>query len=156
MEHQVAADAETAAFLTHRNLILRYAAAATVSGGVPVVGTASIPAVQIGMLASLAAEYSVEWDRTQIATFGAALGGGVLGGQALGLLGRQAASLVPVIGQIIVPVLSASWGFASTYALGRAAAYWMFQTSKGDKVDSQTLRARYAEAFSRTTRDATD
>lgn len=156
MEHQVAADAETAAFLTNRNLVLRYAAAATVSGGVPVVGTASIPAVQIGMLASLAAEYDIEWDRTQIATFGAALGGGVLGGQALGLLGRQAASLVPVIGQIIVPVLSASWGFASTYALGRAAAYWMFQTSKGDKVDSQTLRARYAEAFSRTSRDATD
>ena len=75
---------------------------------------------------------------------------------AAALLGRQAASFIPVVGQMVVPVLSASWGFASTYALGRAAAYWMHQTSRGDPVDSNALHARYAEAFNRTARDAAD
>lgn len=156
MDHQVAKDAETAAFLTNRNLVLRYATAATVSGGMPMVGPASVPAIQIGMLASLASEYGLVWDRAHLAKFAAALGGSVLGGQALGLMGRQAASFIPVIGQMVVPVLSASWGFASTYALGRAAAYWMHQTSRGDPVDSKSLHARYAEAFNRTARDAAD
>lgn len=156
MDHQVTKDAETATFLTNRNLILRYATAATVSGGVPMVGPASVPAVQIAMLASLASAYGIEWDRAQFAKFAAALGGGVLGGQAVGLLGRQAASMIPVIGQVIVPVLSASWGFASTYALGRAAAYWMYQTGRGNPVDSEALHARYAEAFNRTASNATD
>lgn len=155
-DQQTARDAEGVAFLTHRPLILRYATTAASSGAVPVVGTASVPAVQIAMLASLASAYGISWNRSQLALFGAALGGGVLGGQAIGLLGRQAASLVPVVGQFVVPALSASWGFASSYALGRAAAYWMYQTSRGLPVDRDVLHARYAQAFKRTTSDAGD
>lgn len=153
MERQVARDAEEAAYLGKRNLILRYAAAAATTGAAPVIGAASIPAVQITMLASLATAYGITWNRSKLAMFGAALGGGVLGGQALGLLGRQAASFIPVIGQIVVPALSASWGFASTYALGRAAAYWMYQTRQGKPVDRKTLHERYAQAFKKTARD---
>lgn len=154
LDRQTARDAEGAAFLSHRPLILRYATTAASSGAVPVVGTASVLAVQIAMLASLASAYGITWNRSQLALFGAALGGGVLGGQAIGLLGRQAASLVPVVGQLVVPALSASWGFASSYALGRAAGYWMYQTSRGLPVDRDALHARYAQAFKRTTSDA--
>lgn len=154
LDQQTARDAEGAAFLMHRPLILRYATTAASSGAVPVVGTASVPAVQMAMLVSLASAYGINWNRSQLALFGAALGGGVLGGQAIGLLGRQAASLVPVVGQLMVPVLSAGWGFASSYALGRAAAYWMYQTSRGLPVDRDVLHERYAQAFKRTTSDA--
>lgn len=153
MERQVAKDAEEAAYLAKRNLILRYATAAATTGAVPMVGAASVPAVQIAMLASLASSYGIKWNKSQLAVFGAALGSGVLGGQALGLLGRQAASFIPVIGQIVVPALSASWGFASSYALGRAAAYWMYQTSQGKPVDRKALHERYAQAFRKTASD---
>lgn len=153
LERQVARDAEEAEFLENRNMVLRFAGTAAATGAVPVVGAASVPVTQIAMLAGLASAYNIEWNRGQLALFGAALGGGVLGGQALGLLGRQAASLVPVVGQTVVPALSASWGFASTYALGRAAAYWMHQTRHGRQVDPDELHARYARAFSRTTAD---
>jgi len=156
LDRQVAKDEEESAFLLRRSTILRYAGSAATTGAVPMVGTASVPAVQIAMLASLASGYGIKWDRSQLALFGTALGGGVLGGQAVGLLGRQAASLIPVVGQIVVPALSASWGFASTYALGRAAAYWMHQTSSGKPVDRGVLHERYAQAFRRTTTDASD
>jgi uncharacterized protein (DUF697 family)/uncharacterized tellurite resistance protein B-like protein len=156
LDDQTAKDGESAAFIANRPLILRYAATAASSGAVPIVGTATVPAVQIAMLASLASAYKLEWNRSQLALFAAALGGGVLGGQAIGMLGRQAASLVPVVGQFVVPALSASWGFASSYALGRAASYWMYQTSRGLPVDRDVLHARYAQAFKRTTTDAAD
>jgi len=156
MEREVAKDAEEAAYLGKRNLILRYAAAAATTGAVPMVGAASVPAVQVAMLASLASAYGITWNRSKLAMFGAALGGGVLGGQALGLLGRQAASFIPVIGQIVVPALSASWGFASSYALGRAAAYWMYQTRQGKPVDRKALHERYAQALKKTAKNEAD
>lgn len=148
MDRRKARDAEEAAFLTHRGTILRYAGMATASGAVPVVGAGTAPALQLALVTSLANSYGLPWDRNRLIAFVSALGTGVVGGALIGILGRSLAGLIPVVGQTAVPVLTAGYGFASTYAVGRAAAYWMYHTKAGRTVDEQALRDRYLAAFS--------
>lgn len=149
LDRESATDAEEAEFLRNRGLVLRYSGMASAGGAVPVplVGAASVPVLQARMLAELAARYSIEWDRSKLAALATALGASVVGGQALRLASRQLVSLIPVIGQTAGPVLGAGWGFGSTWALGRAAAWWMFQLRAGKPVDVDALRSRYADAL---------
>ncbi len=148
MDRQKASDAEEAAFLAHRGTVLRYAGMATASGAVPVVGAATAPALQLALVTALANSYGLPWDRDRLIAFVSALGTGVVGGALIGILGRSLAGLIPVVGQTAVPVLTAGYGFASTYAVGRAAAYWMYHTKAGRTVDEQAMRDRYLAAFS--------
>jgi uncharacterized protein (DUF697 family)/GTP-binding protein EngB required for normal cell division len=148
MDLHKASNAEEAAFLAHRGTILRYAGMATASGAVPVVGAATAPALQLALVTALANSYGLPWDRDRLIAFVSALGTGVVGGALIGILGRSLAGLIPVVGQTAVPVLTAGYGFASTYAVGRAAAYWMYHTKAGRTVDEQALRDRYLAAFS--------
>lgn len=148
MDRRKASDAEEAAFLACRGTILRYAGMATASGAVPVVGAATAPALQLALVTALANSYGLPWDRDRLIAFISALGTGVVGGALIGILGRSIAGLIPVVGQTAVPVLTAGYGFASTYAVGRAAAYWMYHTRAGRTVDEQALRDRYLAAFS--------
>jgi uncharacterized protein (DUF697 family)/GTP-binding protein EngB required for normal cell division len=148
MDRRKANDAEEAAFLAHRGTILRYAGMATASGALPVVGAATAPALQLALVTALANSYGLPWDRDRLIAFVSALGTGVVGGALIGILGRSLASLIPIVGQTAVPVLTAGYGFASTYAVGRAAAYWMYHTKAGRSVNEQALRDRYLAAFS--------
>lgn len=148
LDRRKARDAEEVAFLAHRGTILRYAGMATASGAVPVVGAATAPALQLALVTALANIYGLPWDRDRLIAFVSALGTGVVGGALIGILGRSLAGFIPVVGQTAVPVLTAGYGFASTYAVGRAAAYWMYHTKAGHKVDEQALRDRYLAAFS--------
>lgn len=148
MDRQRASDAEETAFLAHRGTVLRYAGMATASGAVPVVGAATAPALQLALVTTLANSYGLPWDRDRLIAFVSALGTGVVGGALIGILGRSLAGLIPVVGQTAVPVLTAGYGFASTYAVGRAAAYWMYHTKAGRTVNEEALRDRYLAAFS--------
>ena len=148
MDRQKARDAEEVAFLSHRGTVLRYAGMATASGAVPVAGAAAAPALQLALVTALANSYGLPWDRDRLIAFVSALGTGAVGGALIGILGRSLAGLIPGVGQTAVPVLTASYGFASTYAVGRAAAYWMYHTKAGGTVDEQALRDRYLAAFS--------
>jgi uncharacterized protein (DUF697 family) len=148
MDRRKAKDAEEAAFLTRRGTVLRYAGMATASGAVPVVGAATAPALQLALVTALANSYGLPWDRDRLIAFVSALGTGVVGGALIGIVGRSLAGLIPVVGQTAVPVITAGYGFASTYAVGRAAAYWMYHTRAGRTVDEQSLRDRYLAAFS--------
>ncbi|MBC2834086.1 TerB family tellurite resistance protein [Paragemmobacter straminiformis] len=148
MDRQKAGNAEEAAFLAHRATVLRYAGMATASGALPVVGAATAPALQLALVTALANGYGLPWDRSRLVAFLSALGTGVVGGALIGIAGRSLAGLIPVVGQTAVPVLTAGYGFASTYGVGRAAAYWMYHTKAGHTVDEQALRDRYLAAFS--------
>lgn len=148
LDRRKASDAEEIAFLAHRGTILRYAGMATASGAVPVVGAATAPALQLALVTALANSYGLQWDRDRLIAFVSALGTGVVGSSLIGILGRSLAGLIPAVGQTAVPVLTAGYGFASTYAVGRAAAYWMYHTKAGRAVDEQALRDRYRAAFS--------
>lgn len=147
LDRRKASDAEEGAFLARRGTILRYAGMATASGAVPVVGAATAPALQLALVTALANSYGLPWDRDRLIAFVGALGTGVVGGALVSILGRSLAGLIPVVGQTAIPVLTAGYGFASTYAVGRAAAYWMYHTKAGRAVDEQALRDRYLAAF---------
>lgn len=144
---ETASDAESAEFARHRALVLSFAGSATATGALPLVGAASVPALQLAMLSKLADRYGVEWNKRRLGELAAALGVGVLGGQAIAFAAREAAKLVPVVGQTVAPVASATWGFGATYALGRAAAWWFYKMRRGESVDEAELQARFKDAL---------
>ena len=139
--------AEEEEFQRHRALVLKFASGATAAAPIPFIGAASVPAVQVAMLRSLAQRYDVEWSNGLLTRLGAALGASVLGGQALGLAARELARFIPVIGQTAVPVAAAGWGYASTWALGRAAGWWFWHMREGHGIDEQQLRERFTHAL---------
>lgn len=148
-----AADAEAARFATLRPKVLWYAGAAGASDAAPLVGAVGVPAIQGAMLQALAADYGLRWTPARAAGFASALGGGTLLRVGLSHALRQGAKLVPVLGQSLGGVMSAAVSFAATFALGRAAAFWLFRSAEGAAPDPQALRQIYAAAF-RTASDA--
>ncbi|MCF1708712.1 GTP-binding DUF697 domain-containing protein [Tabrizicola sp. J26] len=144
---ETSSDEEGSEFGRNRALVLGYAGSATAAGALPLVGAASVPTLQVAMLSALAGRYGVEWSASRLAQLGAALGAGVLGGQALAFAAREGAKLVPVIGQTVAPVAGATWGFTSTWALGRVAAWWFYHLREGNPIDEAELRRRFSDAM---------
>ncbi|WP_146683963.1 YcjF family protein [Thioclava sediminum] len=145
LSRQPGTDPEAREFDRHMALVLSYAATAGASDILPVVGLASVPAVQVAMLSALARRYEVAWDREIMMKFIGSFGLGSITRYAVSTVGRQALKVVPFAGSAV----AATYSLAATYALGRAAAYWMYQTRSGAQVDDADLRARYAAAFER-------
>lgn len=141
-----ATDAEEAEFARNRALVLGYAGSATAGGALPLLGVVSVPGMQLAMLTALAKRYDVEWDRSALAKFAAKLGAGVIGSQALGLGARELAKLVPVFGQTVAPVVRAGWSGAATWALGRAAGYYLYYARENRPVDEAELREVRAQS----------
>ncbi|WP_114966850.1 YcjF family protein [Alkalilacustris brevis] len=145
---------EAAAFATARPMVLWYAGAAGASDLAPLVGAVSVPALQGAMLRALARRYGLEWTRPRIAAFAAALGSGLVLQQAGAHLLRQAVKLVPFVGQSLGAAVAGGVSFAATFALGRAAAFWLFRTARGEPVDTADLRRTFDEAFRKARHDA--
>lgn len=124
-----------------------YAATAAASDAVPVVGLASVPLVQGKLLHSLARRYGTVWDRRSFSEFVGALGSSVALKYALGHGARQLGKLVPGYGQLVGTALSMSVSYASTWAIGRAACYHLYQRQQGLATDPQAMRALYRDAL---------
>lgn len=115
----------------------------------PIAGTAAASAVQARMLSRLGKLYGIDWDRRAYAELMAAIGAGTLARVAAGVGLRQLAKLLPVYGQTAGAAASAAASFAVTYALGKAAVYYLHGRRLG------TLdRGGIAEAYQRALRDA--
>lgn len=140
-------EGEPAVWTHHRAEVLWFAGSAGAADVAPVVGAAAVPAIQAAMLTRLATCYGVEWSRTRMLEFGAALGTGVAlsFGASFGL--RQLVKLVPIVGQTAGAAASGALSFAATFALGRAAAYFLHSVSRNEEVSTETLRALYADAL---------
>ena len=149
MMEERAADTETASFASHRALVLWYAGAAGATDAAPLIGTVSVPALQGAMLHALAARYGLKWTAARAGGFATALGSGIALRLALGHGLRQGAKLVPVVGQTLGAAAAAATSFAATYALGRAAALWLYRSRHGTPPDSDELRAVFTRAFQR-------
>lgn len=146
LHEQVASDLEEQNFLRLRTEVLWYAGAAGASDAIPAVGLVSVPAIQGKMIHSMACQYGVEWDRQTLSEFIAALGTG-FGIQYLSRLGiRQLVKLVPVYGQTVGSASAAALSFASTYAIGRAAAYYLFHKGRDETVPEK-IRVLYQDAL---------
>ena len=153
MQQEREAGEEAARFATLRPLVLWYAGAAGASDAAPILGAIGVPALQGAMLHALARRYGLEWTRARIALFASALGSGALLHFALWHGLRQGAKLVPVVGQTLGAATAATASFAATYALGRAAAAWLYRNARGEVLAAEDLRRIYDQALRRA-RDA--
>ena len=112
-------------------IVLGHAMAAAGSDLVPVAGAVAVGAVQTQLLRRLGQIYGVTWDRRTMAEFAAALGGGVVAKTLTGFGLRQLAKLIPVYGQTAAAAASAVMSFAVTYAVGKAAMYFLHRRRFG-------------------------
>ena len=155
LEKAQASTAEQIEFLRHKRRVLRYAAAAMTSDLAPVVGLVGVPATQMKMLHELGRLYGVTWDRTTGAAFLGTMGAS-LGTRYAATFGlRQLSKLIPVYGQTVGAAAAGAVSFATTYALGRAAAYFLYRTSRDSPPTEAELREVYQRAFRRSS-DAAD
>jgi uncharacterized protein (DUF697 family) len=128
--------------------ILGYAAAAAAADVIPVAGAVAVPAIQAKMLHSLGEIYGVTWDRRMVGEFAGALGTGTILRLASTFGARELAKLVPVYGQTAGAAAAAAMSFATTYALGKAATYYLGRTRVG-VTDSAGVLEAYQDALKR-------
>lgn len=147
LARQSASDLEGQRFQKVRRRVLFYAGIAGSTDVAPLVGAVSVPATQLAMLRELGRQYGVAWDRETAAAFVGAMGAGIGARFAASFGLRQIAKLIPVYGQTVGAAASGSVSFATTYALGRAAAYYLHWKSEGRNVDEQSLRDIFSRAF---------
>jgi uncharacterized protein (DUF697 family) len=113
---------------------------------VPLAGLVAVPGVQAKMLHSLAAIYGVAWDRRTLGEFASCFGTGAILRAASQLGIRQLVKLIPVYGQTAGAVAASAASFATTFALGKAACYFLARRRKGE-VDVSGVAAAYSAAL---------
>jgi uncharacterized protein (DUF697 family) len=144
--HELPGGAEGDAGIRAANAyILGFAAAAGASDALPVAGVVAVPVLQAAMLRQLATLYKVSWDRRSYAQFLAALGTGTLLRTASTFGIRQLVKLVPVYGQTVGAATAAAASFAATYAIGKAASYYLAQRRRG--AAAEDLATVYRDAL---------
>lgn len=126
--------------------VLGYATAAAAADVVPLAGLVAVPGVQAKMLHSLAAIYGVAWDRRTLGEFASCFGTGTILRAASQLGIRQIVKLIPVYGQTAGAVAASAASFATTFALGKAACYFLARRRTGD-IDVAGVAAAYSAAL---------
>ena len=112
--------------------ILGFAVAAGASDAVPVAGVVAVPMVQAAMLRQLAKLHGMQWDRRAYAEFLGALGASTLVRTASTFGIRQLVKLIPGYGQTVGAAAAAAASFAATYAMGKAATYFLERRRRGE------------------------
>ena len=126
--------------------IVGYATAAAAADAVPVAGAVAVPVVQSKMLHSLARIYGVDWNRKALTEFAACLGIGAVSRLAAGFGLRELAKLIPVYGQTAGAAAAAAMSFATTFAIGKAACYFLAIHRAGGS-DPKGVSKAYADAL---------
>lgn len=127
--------------------IVGYATAAAAADVVPAAGAVAVPVVQSKMLHSLARIYGVDWNRNALAEFAACLGVGAVSRLAAGFGLRQLAKFIPVYGQTAGAAAAAATSFATTFAIGKAACYFLAVRRAGES-DPKGVAYAYSAALS--------
>ena len=126
--------------------ILGYATAAGGADLWPLAGVALVPIIQGKLIHTLGEIYGITWSRRQLTEFAGALGASTLLRVASGFGARELAKLVPVYGQTAGAAAAAVMSFATTYALGKAACYFLGRHKIGASDPKGVARA-YKEAL---------
>jgi uncharacterized protein (DUF697 family)/predicted GTPase len=129
--------------------ILGFALAAGASDAFPLAGVVAVPVVQAAMLRQLAKLHGAHWDRRAYAEFASALGTGTLVRAASTFGVRQLIKLVPVYGQTAGAAAAAVASFAATYAMGKAANYFLTRRQQGRQAEevASIYRQALQQAF---------
>ncbi len=138
---------ERQVFSEVRTRVARHSLLAGSSAIVPMVGSATVLAIQGRMLVELARHYDISLDRRALAGLGSALGAGFIARQAGIQLARQAGTAIPVFGQTAGAVIAGATAFASTFALGRATGYYLYQLKAGKPPSRKEIRRLYKAAL---------
>lgn len=147
MESHLHSTQESRNFDQLRTEVLWFSSAASASDLIPVAGLVSVPAIQGKMLHNIANQYGVEWNKRLIMDMFGALGTTFTVNYSLSLGSRQLAKLIPVYGQTAGAALSAVISFASTYAIGRTAAYYFYKKQQNQPFSKEELKDIYSAAF---------
>ncbi|MEO1205710.1 MAG: GTPase [Pseudomonadota bacterium] len=129
-----------------RSQIVGHARVAAAVDVVPIAGALAVPAVQARLLKQVGDHFSVTWDRRTLGEFAACLGVGVVSRLLVSLGARQVVKLVPGYGQTIGAATAAATSFATTYALGQAATYYLKHRALAG-FDTGDVRNAYADAL---------
>lgn len=125
--------------------ILGYALAAAAADVVPLAGIVAVPGLQAKMLHAVGQAYGVSWNGRTMREFAGALGMGTMA-KLLSTFGlRELAKLIPVYGQSVGAVAAAATSFATTYALGKAAGYYLSRRQSGDLKTADVLQTYQRE-----------
>ncbi|QPM90297.1 YcjF family protein [Pseudooceanicola algae] len=143
--------AEARAYEDIRHRVLYHAGIASASDTIPALGLVASTGVQVNMLRELGAHYGYPMTRAALKTFVAALGAGIGARFALGVGARQVGKVIPIFGQTAGAALASTLTFAATYAIGRAAAYYLFWTARGETPPPSRVREVFAAAMKRAT-----
>ncbi len=126
--------------------ILGFATAAAAADILPVAGVVAVPGIQAKMLHSLSTAYGVQWDRLTVSQFAGCLGTGTLV-RMLSTFGiRELVKLLPVYGQSVGAAAAAVTSFATTFAVGKAATYFLGQRRLGE-IDPKGVHKVYGDAL---------
>ena len=129
--------------------ILGFALAAGASDAFPLAGAVAVPMVQVAMLRQLAKLHGAHWDKRAYAEFAGALGTGTLMRAASTFGVRQLVKLIPVYGQTAGAAAAAAASFATTYAMGKAASYFLLRRQQGRQTEevASIYRQALRQAF---------
>ena len=130
--------------------VVGYATAAAAADAVPLAGLVAVPGVQAKMLHSLASIYGVRWDRRTLGEFASGVGTGTVVRMLSNLGIRQLVKLIPVYGQTAGALAASAASFATTFALGKAACYFLGRRRMGDsniKGVAEVYAAALADAL---------
>jgi uncharacterized protein (DUF697 family) len=126
--------------------VLGYALAAAAADVVPVVGFVTVPTIQGKMLHSIGRIHGLAWNAQTLRRFAASLGTGTAASLSLSFGLRQLAKLVPVYGQTVGAAAASVTSFTVTYALGRAASYYLAGERRGHPDAARVARV-YRESL---------
>lgn len=129
--------------------IVGHALSAAALGALPGVDLVAVPALQAKLLHSLATLYEQPWDRHLLSEFLGLLGGGIGVSYAAHAAGRTLVKLVPFWGQTLGALWGASASGATTYALGKAAAFHFSNRRRGLPTNERRLREIFSEQLDR-------
>ena len=134
-------------FARVRMQVAQNATLAGATGWIPGAGLATVPAIQARMLLGVARHYGIDFNRKTLLALSSALGAGTAAGFAATHVLRQAGTIFPGYGQTAGAVVAGASAFATTFALGRASAYYFYHEKEGSKPDIRELRKLYKSAL---------
>ena len=126
--------------------VVGHARSAAALGVLPVVDLIAVTTLQARMLRRLAELRGVHWDGELARDFIARLGPGIAGGILGHTVGRSVLKILPVVGQSAGAAWSARSSAISTYAIGKAADYFLSLHAVGRQPAASDLRQVHARA----------
>jgi uncharacterized protein (DUF697 family) len=126
--------------------VLGHARAAAALGVLPLVDLIAVTSVQGRMLRRLGHLNGVTWNTELARDFVARLGPGIASGMVGHTVGRSVLKVIPFLGQTAGAAWSARSSAISTYAIGKAADYYLRLHAAGETATAAALRGVHAKA----------